>query len=195
MNTHNLNRIKLLSVGSVFLFLIMFTGCNEAEGPTEFQGSSSSQEIPNVMFSNDNSAGVVHHVSVGGADICDALGQPTGCDQNYSLSANVKADGTITGGIWRDTWPGGQNGPHVALDCVNIVGNGAVVGGIIINKGPLEGFRALTAVEDNGTSSSQPYDRISFLNPPGLHDFLPCTELSPDDFALFDLVNGQVQVR
>lgn len=198
MNTMNAKKsiMNLFIAGLMgMLPVALIGGCSNIDAPTSAKDESTVQQVPYSNHNNGNGNAVVHHVSVGGADICDALGLPTGCDQNFSLSANVKADGTVTGGVWQDTWPGGGQGPHLALDCVNIVGNGAVVGGIITNKGPLQGFRALTAVVDNGTSAGEPYDQISFVNPPGFLGFRPCDELTPADFFLFDLVHGQVKVR
>ena len=140
--------------------------------------------------------GVTHRVSLGGADICEALGLPTGCDANFSLVALEKADGSVKG-QWQDTFAGGLEGIHVAVDCVNVVGNGAVIGGVITHgfAGGVDvsGQRALTAVVDNGTSANDLPDQISFsFFPTGATD---CTTLVPGNFPLFPLANGQVKVR
>ncbi len=138
---------------------------------------------------------LVHHVSVGGADICEALGLPTGCDANFSLVANEHADGTVTG-QWQDTFAGSGEGIHVAVDCLNVVGTGAVIGGVIthgtLGGNDVSGLRAASAVVDNGTSANDPADQVSFT-------FVPfaqagCTNFVPSDFALFDLAHGQVKV-
>ena len=137
---------------------------------------------------------VTHHVSMGGADVCEALGLPTGCDANFSLTANQKADGSVSG-QWQDTFAGGGEGIHVAIDCMNVAGNGAVVGGVI-TKGTaggvdVSGQRALTAVMDNGTSKNDAADQLSF-------SFFPtgsCGGLTPGNFPLFNLTNGQVKVK
>ncbi len=141
-------------------------------------------------------AQVVHHVSMGGADICGALGLPTGCDANFSLVANERADGSVSG-QWQDTFPGGGEGIHVAIDCLNVVGNGAVIGGVITHGTALgvdvSGQRALTAVADMGTSSNDPPDLLSFsFFPTGA---LSCTALVPTNFPLLPLTHGQVVVR
>ena len=134
------------------------------------------------------------HVSVGGADVCEALGAPTGCDANFSLVANQKADGSISG-QWQDTFAAGGAGIHVAIDCLNIVGNGAVIGGVITHGtsggGDVSGQRALTAVVDNGTSANDPLDQLSFSS----RDDRDCNILVPGDFSLFDLTHGQVKVK
>ena len=137
---------------------------------------------------------VAHHVSVGGADVCEAIGLPTGCDANFSLVAVEKADGSVRG-QWQDTFPGGLEGIHVAVDCVNVVGNGAVIGGVIthgfVGGVDVSGSDALTAVFDNGTSANDPLDQLSF----SFIDFgIDCTTLVPANFPLFDLTHGQVKV-
>ena len=139
-------------------------------------------------------AQLVHHVSLGGADICEASGLPTGCDANFSLVANEFADGSV-GGQWQDTLVGGGEGIHVAVDCLNVVGNGAVIGGVITHGTSLgvdvSGQRALTAVVDNGTTSNDTPDQLSF-------SFFPtggCGTLVPTNFPLNNLGRGQVKVR
>ena len=139
---------------------------------------------------------VVHHVSLGGADVCEALGQPTGCDANFSVHANEFADGSVKG-QWQDTF-GGGNGYHAVVNCMNIVGNGAVLSGVVSSSfgaAPPVGTPAIMAVRDNGTSANDPPDQITFgFTFPGAP---PCTALDPDDFAGFylDLAKGQVKVR
>ncbi len=149
--------------------------------------------VAGVTIANANR--VAHHVSLGGADICEALGLPTGCDANFSLVAVAKADGSVRG-HWQDTFPGGLEGIHVAVDCVNVVGTGAVIGGVITHgiAGDVDvsGQRALTAVVDNGTSANDVPDQLSFsFFPTGAVD---CTSFVPGNFPLFPLGRGQVKV-
>ncbi len=142
-----------------------------------------------------SAGGVAHHVSLGGADICEAINLPTGCDANFSLVAVEKADGSVKG-QWQDTFAGGLEGIHVAVDCVNVVGNGAVIGGVITHgfAGGVDvsGQRALTAVVDNGTSANDAPDQMSF-------SFFPtggvtCDQLVPANLPFFNLARGQVKV-
>ena len=148
--------------------------------------------------------GVVLQVSVGGADICDALGQKTGCDANFSLQAKQFADGSVSG-QWQDTFAGGGKGVHVAIDCLEVSGNRAALSGVVThgttNGGvDVTGLRALTVIADNGTSQSDPADQISFTQiewPFGndCHDAIIGVDLGLFDGILFDLVHGQVKVR
>ncbi len=160
MRTNKLHVIRYLFVISVLLLLVMFVGCSE-EAPTAAL-IDSSIENPTEALSK---GAVVGHASLGGADICEALGLPTGCDANFSLVANMKADGSVSG-QWQDTFSGGGEGIHVAVDCIIVVGNGAVIGGVITNGTAggvnVSGQRALTAVVDNGTSANAPPDQLSF---------------------------------
>lgn len=141
-----------------------------------------------------NMGPVVHHASMGGADVCEALGLPTGCDANFSLVANEYADGSVKG-QWHDQFAGGS-GIHVEVDCLNVVGNGAVVGGVITHATGVvegsEGQRALTAVRDRGTSANDPADALSFSFFPVGN--LVCDDFVPNNFPLFGLTNGQVKV-
>jgi hypothetical protein len=193
MIRNNLNIMKHLSVTSVLLLLVIsVTGCNQEAAPTE----DSFYEPPNGVLSKGP---VIHHASLGGADICEALGLPTGCDANFSLDfslvANMKADGSVSG-QWQDTFVGGGEGIHVAIDCMNIIdGNAAIVGGVITHGTfggvDVSGQYAVTAVVDNGTSANDPPDQLSF-------SFFPandCNTYTLADFPLIDLTHGQVKVR
>jgi len=142
---------------------------------------------------------LVHHVSVGGPDAC----QPPGCDANFSLVANEYADGRVSG-QWVDSF-GNVTALHVAIDCLNVSGNAAVVGGVIKawnGQNPtFVGRRALTAVRDNGTSANDPADQISYswysTNPENWTQTATCHTWTPEEWfdLLLDLTHGQVKVR
>jgi hypothetical protein len=195
--TYKLNVMKYLSFTSMLFLLGMFvSGCNQDESPTSALTDSSNENLTNSLSKNN----VIHHVSLGSNDACAAFGLPPGCDGNFSLVANMKADGSVSG-QWQDTFAGGGEGIHVAIDCMVIVGNGAVVGGVI-TKGTsggvdVSGQRAFTAVVDNGTSKNDPADQISFSYFPASAFFGTddCSNLTPDDFDLLDLTIGQVKVK
>jgi hypothetical protein len=152
-------------------------------------------------IANSGGKKVVHRVSVGGNDICESQGEPVGCDANFSLVAMEKADGSVTG-QWQDTLAGGGEGIHVAVDCLNVVGNGAVIGGVITHGTSggvdLTGEPALTAVVDMGKSAKDLPDQISYsyfldfsLFPGGDN----CADSVPTQFPLFELPRGQVIVH
>ena len=133
---------------------------------------------------------------MGGADICEAIGQPTGCNANFSLSARAYDDGSVKG-QWQDALGGGA-AIHIAIDCLKVVDNWAILGGVITHGTSsscedVTGRRALTAVVDNGRSANDPADRIGYTV---IGQFGPfaCTFGEPDDFLLNDLTNGQVTV-
>jgi hypothetical protein len=171
--------------------VIFATGCNEDAAPTDSNNSNQSGALLKP---------VIHHVSLGGADACAAFGLPPGCDGNFSLVANMKADGSVTG-QWQDTFAGGGEGIHVAIDCMKVVDNWAIVGGVITHgtSGGVDvsGQYAITAVVDNGTSSNDPDDQISFSYFPAINFFgtEDCSELTLDDFTLLTLTTGQVKVK
>ncbi len=134
---------------------------------------------------------------MGGADICEALGLPTGCDANFSLVANEFADGSVKG-QWHDQFAGGS-GIHVAVDCLDVHGNGAVVGGVITHGtgtcfgvpcSNFEGSRAITSVVDNGTSKSDAADQLSF----SIFPVAAVCGVGPGVLPLNNLTNGQVKV-
>jgi len=139
---------------------------------------------------------VIHRVSVGGADICEAIGEPTGCDANFSLVAVERADGSVAG-QWQDSFGGGE-GIHVAIDCFNVVDNRALISGVITHgfAGGVDvsGLVAVTTVIDNGTSANDPQDQISI----SVWDVgITCNNVNIiiDAFPMFALTHGQVKVR
>jgi len=132
--------------------------------------------------------GVIHKVSVGGADIL----APPGSDANFSLSAVQYADGTVTG-QWEDT-VFGRSVPavalHVEIDCLVVVGNDAWLSGVITRPDSLAGLTAITRVRDNGTSANDPADQISFTF---INIGATCTD--QPNLPLVDLINGQVTIQ
>lgn len=143
-----------------------------------------------------------HFVSVGGADLCESIGEPTGCDGNFSLVAKESSDGSVSG-QWSDA---GLLGMHAEIDCVVVDGNQAIVGGVITkisdageDAGYFVGGRVVTFAEDNGRSKKDPQDRHGFTNRTTqtcaeIVVFLEDNALTIDDF-LFEQARGQVIVR
>ncbi|MGI0015247.1 MAG: hypothetical protein ACREBU_17670, partial [Nitrososphaera sp.] len=100
----------LYSTVLVVVLGLLVLSCEKAPNPT----AVSLSENPNGALSKNN---VVHHVSVGSPDACEAFGLPPGCDANFSLVANMYADGSVSG-EWQDTFAGGGGGVggiHVAV--------------------------------------------------------------------------------
>ncbi len=143
-----------------------------------------------------SAAGVVHRVTVGGPDLCDALGLKPGCDANFSLVALQMADGSVKGQYHDQFTPSalspGGNGIHVAIDCLNVDGNQAWVTGVITQSRipGLVGLAALTSVVDNGRSANDPPDQISFSF---IGADLDCN--TTPDLPLFPVPKGQVVVK
>ena len=73
---------------------------------------------------------VVHHVSVGGTDTCEAFGLKAGCDGNFSLTAMEDVDGNVRG-QFQDTFKGFGGAIHGTIDCLVVEGNRAVLSGIV----------------------------------------------------------------
>ncbi|MGB5419483.1 hypothetical protein [Algibacter sp.] len=139
---------------------------------------------------------VIHHVSLGSNDACEAYGLPNGCDGNFSLVANMHADGSVKG-QWQDTFIGGGEGIHVAIDCMQYGefdgATWAIVTGTI-TKGQFQGVdvsgqRAITAVVDNFQGDD--YSSLSFFE---LDDENDCNTFDIFDFPLFRVSAGQVKV-
>ncbi len=179
-----MKKLSYLSVISVLLLLfVLLAGCSEKAAPTAALFDSPI-ENPTVALSKN---AVVHSVSVGGADICEALGLPTGCDANFSLAVNQMADGSVSG-QWQDSFGHGNGSVHITVDCLFVDGNQAWVGGVV-NAGPFAGVRVMTRVVDNGTSAKDPADQISFTT----GSDVSC--ITAPDLPLIDLTHGQVKVR
>ena len=167
------------------LSLIFIYGCSEEAQITDVSGENITQE--NLKGPGEGN-GIMHHASAGGNDACEAFGLPPGCDGNYSLVANMHADGSVSGQMI-DTFGGGE-GIHYTIDCFKQVDNWAIVGGFDSDTG----IRYVNAIVDNGTSNNDLNDQISFTVEFGGD----CMELDISDFEainyLFDLTKGQVKV-
>ena len=132
---------------------------------------------------------VVNRASVGSHDFV-----PPGVDANFSLIALLRADGTATG-QYNDQFGHGNGGVHVVVDCLQVFGNRAWIGGIAKGDENFEGQRVITEVEDNGTSANEPPDQISFsvVNPAQFGLSEDCRTMPP--LPLFPLTSGEVKVQ
>ena len=141
---------------------------------------------------------VVHHVSAGGPDACEALDFPhPGCDGNYSLVATAYADGSVTG-RYVDRFAEGH-GFSAVIDCLRVDGNEAWVSGVITSGSGFAkdwtGLHVSTRVADHGTSANDAADEISVSIIEGVNgDPTLCTEQATDT-PLMETPQGQVVVR
>ena len=163
--------IVLVAAGLVSL------GC-DGQDPTSPAGEQTVQP----QFAT---GGVIHRVSVGSHDIV-----PPGVDANFSLIAIQHADGTVTGQYTDRFAQGG--GFHATVTClsVNEATNTAWIGGVI-TRGAFAGLEVITAVQDNGTSTSDAPDLVSFsfVGVPAQ------TCLTQPLLPLFPLQGGEVKVE
>lgn len=161
-----------------------------------------------MLTSMASSAGPVEHrVSVGGPDgvifYCQGpQGLHPGCDGNFSLVAIQYADDSVSG-QYTDQFAQRDGGFHAVVNCVYVDGNDAWVSGFV-TRGQftdpdtgevlldLTGLPIATRVRDNGTSAHDPDDQISY-SWYGEGFAFPCTDHV--DYELFDMPNGQVNVR
>jgi len=135
---------------------------------------------------------VVHTISFGGPDVCEAVGLPTGCDANFSGSAVLRSDGTGQGRVV-DIISGDGAGIYVDIDCVFVAGNEAWLSGVITRGAAPSGFDLtgrpyIVRVQDNGDSANDQADgiRARFRS-------IPCY-LAPQ-FDLYEYADGQVTVN
>ena len=139
--------------GIILLSFAIFSACQE--NPSDPASANSDQ----MSLSKGR---IIHHVSVGGADICiDFFGTHPGCDGNFSLVANEDSEGNVSG-QYVDQFGHGNGGFHATVTCLSVNGNEAWVSGVITSGNlqgtDLTGFPVITKVVDNGTSG----DQISF---------------------------------
>lgn len=90
----------------------------------------------------------------------------------------------------------GGGGTHVAVNCLNVIDNRAYISGVITQgRSDQIGQLAVTKVVDNGRSTKDPPDEISFtLNGPGLVDCNGAPAFD-DLIPIFAIPQGQVVVR
>ena len=197
----------------VLALAVVFTFANCSTDEIAPQNEEGKSKVEDNSFVERQGNPVIHHVSAGSNDFCQPF-DPPGCDGNFSLTANMRADGTVTG-QFQDTYAGGGLGIHVNIDCMIIDGNTAIVGGIathgysnFFGDEDLAGKYVVTKVVDNGTSNNDPLDQISYswfwLDINGCQDqdissvpfnFGYTTLYEALDGELYDITKGQVTIR
>jgi hypothetical protein len=166
-------------------------GCSESAVPPTAQSDG-----PGLQASTTSK--VIHQATAGSPDICSAVGDKPGCDANFSLVAVQYADGSVKGQwVDRTSQVNGGGGVHVAINCLNVIGNRAYISGVITQgNGDQIGQLALTKVVDNGRSTKDPPDEISVtINFPGLVTDCNGAPAFDDVIPLFAIPQGQVVVR
>lgn len=165
---------------------LLALACSDSTSPNL---SRSSSAAGGLLASSANSNGVVHRVSVGGAD----QDQTVHTDANFSLVAIEYGDGRMAG-QWTDQFGQSDGGVHIDVNCVFVQGNQAWVSGIIksgnFQGADLSGLPAITRVADLGTSANDPPDAISFTF---IGVAAPCT--AAPNLPLLPMTNGQVKVN
>ena len=169
-------------------FALFAVGCTESTAPRPT--ASAMPSVGGPMFSaQGNGNGVVHQVSVGGADA--DLNAHT--DANFSLVAIQHGNGDVSG-QWTDQFGQGDGGVHVAVNCVFVAGNQAWISGVITSGSfggvDFTGAPAVTRVVDNGKSANDPPDAISFTF---IGVATPCT--AAPNLPLLAMTDGQVTVK
>lgn len=119
--------------------------------------------------------------------------------RTFAFEAAAASDGTVTGQAEINNRALGQR-LHIRIDCLNIIGNIAVMSGALTEAagaGIAVGDAAIFAVEDNGEGSGAQADRVtkSFEN-----SGLVCTDITPANVGLYmNLLNnvqgGNIQIR
>ncbi|MFC2139249.1 hypothetical protein ACFLR4_01185 [Bacteroidota bacterium] len=182
------------------LAVIFMTGCNQESSPTSPDGYTEGAS-PNSL--SKAGKGIVHHVSAGTNDADPSVFGVK--DASFSLVANEKANGNVTGN-WVDVVKsenGNENSVHVSINSMKVVDNYAILTGIV-KKGirggvDVTGRTALTMVRDNGTSANDPADEISFSIVLGEGDTRTSDDFTLETFTsrewLFPIKNGQVKVN
>ena len=111
--------------------------------------------------------------------------------RTFSFNAVQRSDGSVTGQAQLQARLA-DNTTHVEIDCLNVVGNVAIVSGTLPS-----GVTGAFAVEDNGEGGNAAPDRITLLNTgpfftPGICMFLTPAVVAP---FLLPIEHGNVQVR
>ena len=145
----------------------------------------------NTAATESVKGGVMHHVSVGGADANLFPEAKPGFEANFSLVANVMSDGSVKG-QYTDQSGHGNGGFHARVECVYIQGNQAWItavgtsgtyGGIYDAKG----LYIYTSVIDNGKEGDQ--ISLSYAS----NSYVDCTD--KPETQMFDVLNGQVTIK
>ena len=116
--------------------------------------------------------------------------------RTFAYTAVTGPDGNVKGQAQLYNRSQG-NKTHVSINCLNVVGNTAVAGGIVVKStaGAYNNWTGIFAVEDNGEGNSDPADRLSltFVYPPG--SGVTCFTFPFASFPTMPIEGGNIQVR
>lgn len=174
---------------SIFLAAGVAFGCSE---PT---ASPTAQPVGSLLRASASGGPVVHHVSIGGPDVCTGFGAKPGCDANFSLVANQHADGSVSG-QWIDRFSQnfGGGGLFVQVDCLAVEGSVAWISGVVTKPASAAGLRAIVRARDLGTSATEPPDRFLTVYDPEFFG-LSTSCLDEEFIPLLDAPQGQVVIK
>jgi hypothetical protein len=114
--------------------------------------------------------------------------------EHISFSAVKNDDGTVSGhAVVADQTASGHVTLHIEINCLNVIGNVAIVSGIVTksNREELVGFEGVFQVVDNGEGNDPP-DLMSLVN---LHEVGVGTDCTvPAEFDLAPIEGGNIRV-
>jgi hypothetical protein len=118
--------------------------------------------------------------------------------RTFSFEAQKASDGTVTGNAQVKNRATGQT-LNIHIDCLNVLGNVAVVSGIAwsaTGPGNTDGDGAIFAVDDNGQGANAAPDRVTYAY---TGSGLVCTDFhSPADVnpsLFYDVEGGNIQIH
>jgi hypothetical protein len=117
--------------------------------------------------------------------------------RNFAFSATKASDGSVSGEAQLENRSSSFRG-HIAIDCLNVLGNVAVMTGVWTSSNSQDipvGTDAFFAVQDNGDGPASPADEIT-LTLSGLG--IACTDITDPSLLapfLVTIESGQIQVR
>lgn len=116
--------------------------------------------------------------------------------RTFAYTAITGPDGNVKGQAQLNNRATG-NKLHSSINCLNVVGNTAVVSGLIVRStgGAFDNWTGVFAVQDNGEGGSDPADRLAltFLFPPG--SGVTCFTFPFAAFPTAPIEGGNIQVR
>lgn len=161
------------------LTAVFALGCTEA---------ATEPTAPSVVTQASAVGTPEHRVTIGGPDVCTGFGARPGCDANFSLLAIQRGDGSVSG-QWVDRFSQnfGGGGLFMEVDCVEVDGNRAWIGGH-----SSQGFQGIVYAEDRGTSFALELDDKFLM----IYDDWGSTTCHDRPFSFgLNVAEGQVRIQ